>query len=148
MSRARAIVLVAACALASCAEPPPPKSAPPPEAAPPARSTPAPVAPSHGTPAPSAAVVRARELYSTHCVSCHGPTGTGDAHFKSIGIPDFTDSKWHARESDAELTKTINAGKGKFMPAWAGKLTPEEIAALVRLIRSFPDSTNATSVEG
>lgn len=140
MKPARTVLLLLACALASCAEPPPPKSSPAPEAAPP-------VAPSHTAPAPADPVARAREIYSTHCVACHGVTGTGDAHFKGVGIPDFTDAKWHARESDAELTKAISTGKGKFMPAWSGKLTPEEIAALVRLIRGFPDRTNASSVE-
>jgi mono/diheme cytochrome c family protein len=137
-------LLLLACALASCVEPPPPKSAPTPDPAPPAP----PVAPRPADPTPAGAVVRARELYSTHCVTCHGVTGAGDAHFKSVGIPDFTDSKWHARESDAALAKVISTGKGKFMPAWGGKLTAEEIAALVRLIRAFPDRTNSSSVEG
>lgn len=75
-------------------------------------------------------------LFKTKCAACHGVDGTGQtAVGKNLKIRDF-----HAAEvqsaTDAQLTKIIEEGKGK-MPALKGKLTNDELASLVKHIRSF-----------
>ena len=126
LSALGAVLLVSACDRRAPDAPTPP----------PAANRPAPEKP------PALAVTdpeeKARLLFVTTCVKCHLETGKGDSHFSEIGIPDFTDPKWHARKLDAKLVETIQNGKGKFMPAWKGKLADEEIAALVRYVRGFP----------
>jgi mono/diheme cytochrome c family protein len=145
MSVKRAVAILLAATAAGCAPPPPPAS-PPPQSKP---IPPPSVAPSHGAPAPPAdPLARAREIYASNCVTCHGVTGTGTSHFAEAGIPNFADAKWHARESDAELERVIRKGKGKFMPAWEGKLTDAEIAALIRFLRTFPDTSGTGTAEG
>ncbi|MDP9268961.1 MAG: cytochrome c [Acidobacteriota bacterium] len=76
------------------------------------------------------------DLYKSKCQMCHGPNGKGDtAAGKKLGARDF-----HAPEimklTDAELTGIINKGKNK-MPAYAGKLTPEQIKGLIAYVREL-----------
>jgi mono/diheme cytochrome c family protein len=140
------VVLLSALAAAGCEQPPAPQQpAPPAQQPPPVAPSPA---PTPSAPPASGATAVAQELYTTNCAICHGPTGTGASHFKQMGIPDFTDSAWHARESDAQLAAVIRKGKGRFMPAWEGKLTADEIQALVRFLRTLPDRTGSATSEG
>jgi hypothetical protein len=55
-------------------------------------------------------------------------------------IPDFTSRDWQARRSRTQLASSILEGKGKFMPTWNGKLTPEQARDLVLYVRSFGGS--------
>ena len=57
---------------------------------------------------------------------------------KKLGVKDLTESK----RPDAEIEKQINAGKksedGKQkMPPFAGKLSPEEMKALLNVVKEF-----------
>lgn len=67
--------------------------------------------------------------YKAKCQMCHGADGKGNEAMK---VPPFNLSK-----SDADLTKAIGEGVKPKMPAFAGKLTPEEISALVAHIRTL-----------
>ena len=78
----------------------------------------------------------AADLYKTKCVSCHGADGKGDtAVGKKLGVRDF-----HApevtKESDDELFDITKKGKNK-MPGYDGKLTDDQIKALVKFIKSL-----------
>jgi cytochrome c5 len=53
-----------------------------------------------------------------------------------LGVPDFTDAKWQASVTDEQLAKSITEGKKK-MPKQGGRLSPEEIKAMVKYIRFF-----------
>ncbi|MBK6427233.1 MAG: c-type cytochrome [Blastocatellia bacterium] len=89
------------------------------------------VAPSGMTPveaAPSAA-----RIYASKCASCHAPDGKGNIG----GTPNFRDGGWHASRSDDNLIASIRDGKGNLMPAWGKELTPAQIIALVRHVRSL-----------
>ncbi len=83
------------------------------------------------------AVVDANAIYAAKCQKCHGADGKGVPKYKKSGQKDFTDAAWQKSESDAKLTAAINKGKGDFMPGFKGKLTPEEIKALVGKVRAF-----------
>lgn len=72
----------------------------------------------------------ANPVYIKNCAKCHGKTATG-RHF---GGPSLVSAKSTAISSD-DLHKILNNGKGR-MPKFSGKLTTEEIDALVRQIKA------------
>lgn len=78
----------------------------------------------------------AAALYKAKCQVCHGADGKGDTPAgQKLGVKDFH-SPEVARMSDAELIEAIQKGKGK-MPGYEGKLTPDQIKALVKYVRSL-----------
>lgn len=71
------------------------------------------------------AVAEGADLFRQKCASCHGSDGAGTALGKKLGAKDLKSTK-HSR---SEVEKVIADGRGK-MPAYRGKLSHEEIAAL------------------
>ncbi|HKB78494.1 MAG TPA: cytochrome c [Thermoanaerobaculia bacterium] len=75
-------------------------------------------------------------VYKSKCQACHGPDGSGNTpvgkalHVASLASNDVQ------KLSDADLEKVIKNGKGK-MPAFSGKISDEEIQAVVGFIRGF-----------
>jgi mono/diheme cytochrome c family protein len=86
----------------------------------------------------------AAALFSKNCAVCHGPDGKGN---KSTGTPDFTDPAFQKAVSAGAMRTAIEKGKG-IMPAWSGKLTPEQISSLVTYVRSFAPGSNASATTG
>jgi cytochrome c6 len=79
----------------------------------------------------------AEKAYKTNCVLCHGPDGSGTTPSgKALKAQDLR-SEAVQKKSDADLTASITAGKGK-MPAFGKKLKPEDIQQLVAFIRALP----------
>jgi cytochrome c6 len=75
-------------------------------------------------------------LYKAKCASCHGADGSGQtAMGKAMKLRDLRSAEVQ-KLSDAELTKVTADGKGK-MPAYKGKLTDDEIKALVAHMRTL-----------
>jgi len=75
-------------------------------------------------------------LYKSKCQVCHGADGKGDtAAGKMVNAKDFHSPEVQ-KMSDAELIEAIKKGKGKMQP-YAGKLTDDQIKALVKYIRSL-----------
>ena len=72
------------------------------------------------------------KVFNEKCALCHGEDGKG----KTKGTPDLTNAEWQKKKTDAEFTEMIKTGK-KPMPGFAGKLSDEEIKALVGYVRSF-----------
>ena len=78
----------------------------------------------------------AAATYKSKCAMCHGPDGAGDTTMgkklavRALGSADVQ------KQTDAELTTIVKGGKGK-MPAYGGKIADDEIAGLVKLIRTF-----------
>ncbi len=79
------------------------------------------------------------DIYKAKCQMCHGPDGTANtpaghaikaASFKSPAV---------IKTPDADLIAIVKAGKGK-MPAYAGKLTDDQIKAAVAYIRTLQKS--------
>ena len=77
----------------------------------------------------------AEALYKSKCQVCHGADGKGSPAGQKLGVHDFH-SPEVAKESDAALIKTTKEGKGK-MPKFEGKLTDDQINALIKYIRSL-----------
>jgi mono/diheme cytochrome c family protein len=76
------------------------------------------------------------DTYTAKCAPCHGADGLAAtppgralkaASFKTPAI---------VKASDTELIGIVKSGKGK-MPAWAGKLSDDQIKAVVAYIRTL-----------
>jgi len=78
----------------------------------------------------SAQILTANPVFQKNCAKCHGKTAEG-RHF---GGPSLISEKTTTASAD-DLRNIITNGKGR-MPKYAGKLTGEEIDALVQQIRS------------
>lgn len=98
------------------------------------------------TPAGSPAQAEAREMYTSTCVSCHGPRGAGDG-LAAAGLParpaSFADAAWQARTTDQQIERAIVGGgaaigKSPLMPANPALASkPQVVAALKDMIRGF-----------
>jgi mono/diheme cytochrome c family protein len=53
-----------------------------------------------------------------------------------LGAQNFTDAKWRAEVTDADISDAIKTGP-KAMPAFGKKLSPAEIEALVAYVDTF-----------
>ena len=74
-------------------------------------------------------------VFKKRCTMCHGVDGKG---MKALKTPDFTSPEWQAAHSDAAITEVIKNGKkGTPMPAMNGKLSEDEIQAVVAHVRSL-----------
>lgn len=75
-------------------------------------------------------------LYKSKCQLCHGADGKADTPAgQKTGTKDFH-SPEIAKMTDAEFTDAIKKGKGK-MQGYEGKLTDDQIKALVKYVRSL-----------
>ena len=84
----------------------------------------------------------AKANWDANCVQCHGKTGAADTKMgKQLNAKDLTDPKVQAAFSDSKATESIKNGvkeNGKTtMKAFAGKLTDDEIKALVAYVRTL-----------
>jgi mono/diheme cytochrome c family protein len=82
--------------------------------------------------------VDAAALYTRTCASCHGPHGTPNPAMARAmaGIPDFAAASM-ASVPDTALRDAILNGKGRMMASYKARLSPEEVTALVRYIKSL-----------
>jgi mono/diheme cytochrome c family protein len=84
----------------------------------------------------------AKTNWANNCAQCHGPTGKGDTKMgKLVGAMDLTDPKKQASFTNAQAATAIKDGikqNGKTtMKAFAGKLSEDEIKALVAYVRTL-----------
>jgi cytochrome c6 len=78
-------------------------------------------------------------IFQQACVGCHGPDGKAATDTgKRLQAADLTASDIQ-QKSDSELAKTVKSGKGK-MPAWEGKLSDDEIKAVVGYVKELGKS--------
>ena len=75
------------------------------------------------------------DLYKAKCQSCHGADGKATAIGKKLGAKDFQDPDV-AKLSEAEMANIVEQGKNK-MPPYKGKLTDDQIKALVSYIKQL-----------
>ena len=93
----------------------------------------------------SAVSVRAADAkanWDANCAQCHGKDGHADTKIgKTLNAKDLTDPKVQAAFTDAKATQSIKEGvklNGKpTMKAFGGKLTADEIKALVAYVRTL-----------
>jgi len=84
---------------------------------------------------------RAEKIYGQRCAVCHGTSGGADGPAAVALSPrprQFSDADAMAGRSDEELAKSITLGvPGTAMAPFGNVLTQDEIAALVRHIRTL-----------
>ncbi len=89
----------------------------------------------------TADLTAAKRVFDANCQGCHGPDGAGGG----IG-PQLHPNPALAGMTDAQITTIIENGfPGTAMPAWKGRLTDQEIAGLVALLKSW-QAAGATDV--
>ena len=84
----------------------------------------------------------AKANWDANCTPCHGKDGKADTKMgKTLNAKDLTDAKVQAEFSDAKAAQSIKEGvkeNGKTtMKAFGGKLTDDEIKALVAYVRTL-----------
>lgn len=84
----------------------------------------------------------AKANWDANCAQCHGKDGKADTKMgKQLNAKDLTDAKVQSEFSDAKATESIKNGvkdNGKTtMKAFGGKLTDDEIKALVAYVRTL-----------
>jgi mono/diheme cytochrome c family protein len=83
-----------------------------------------------------ALVAKGEAVFSAACQPCHGADGAG-----GIG-PKLKPNAFVGSSSDAQVRQVIENGRpGTAMPAWKGKLSPEDTDAAVALLRSWQQTT-------
>ena len=85
----------------------------------------------------SRADIDAKKLYMTHCKTCHGENGQPTELGEGLGAREFANAEWQAKTPDEQIIKQINNGTPEKMMPFKEKLTPDEIKALVSVIRNF-----------
>jgi cytochrome c6 len=83
-----------------------------------------------------------KALWDANCAQCHGASGNANTKMgKQVGAKDLTDAKVQAAFTDAQATAAIKDGvkeNGKTtMKAFAGKLSEDDIKALVAYVRTL-----------
>lgn len=75
------------------------------------------------------AMAKAKEIFGTRCMPCHGPEGQG-----VIG-PNLADDYWIHGRTLADIRRTIHDGViDKGMVPWKDQLSPKEIDALAAYV--------------
>jgi mono/diheme cytochrome c family protein len=85
--------------------------------------------------APNKTLNELKAFFAINCVKCHGPDGSAlGPEGKKLGGFDFTDAKDAAKESDADMVKTIRKGLlfGIKMPSFKDRLTKDDMQLMVK----------------
>ena len=84
----------------------------------------------------------AKANWANNCAQCHGADGKANTKMgKMLSAKDLTDPKVQAEFTDAKATQSIKEGVKQgdktTMKAFGGKLTDDEIKALVAYVRTL-----------
>lgn len=79
-----------------------------------------------------------KELYQKKCALCHGPDGVAKPMWAKQGAKNFNDPSWQKEMTDDAIAKVVNEGiSAKKMPSYKGQLKADEIAAIIKHIRTL-----------
>lgn len=81
-------------------------------------------------------VVLGRAIYTTLCARCHGAAGEGGGLPGGIAVPAFSDPKFQASLTDAQMARAIALGKGA-MPSFMNDLDRDKLAAVIAYSRTL-----------
>ncbi len=88
--------------------------------------------------APASAEEDGAALYRSKCSLCHGKDGQPKPSFAKKGVRNHRDPEWQKKTTDEQIRKAILEGrKGTLMRSYEKELTPEQIDALIKHIRSL-----------
>jgi cytochrome c oxidase cbb3-type subunit III len=72
------------------------------------------------------------------CAACHGPEGKGNP---ALGAPNLSDKIWLHGWGEASIVTMVNGGKTNLMPAFAGRLSAEQIHVLAAYVWSLSQTS-------
>ena len=76
------------------------------------------------------------DIFKAKCAMCHGADGSASTGMgKTMGLKPLSSPEVQSM-SDADLTALVTNGKGK-MPAYKGKLSDADIAAVVKYVKTL-----------
>ncbi len=82
-----------------------------------------------------------KELFTKHCVSCHGAEGKGNGKFAPKNSPpaDLSDAEWKRGSTDGEMFLVVREGAAPelVMRGFKGRMTDTEIWSVVNFVRSL-----------
>ena len=81
--------------------------------------------------------IDARKLYATHCETCHDAYGKPTDIGAALESADLSDAAWQEKTTDEQIIRQITDGTPEKMTPFKETLTPDEIKALVPVVRSF-----------
>ena len=82
----------------------------------------------------TAAAGRGKALFAENCVACHGEDGKGN---RELGAPNLTDAIWLYGSAKADISRSIETGRGGVMPAWTGRLDAATLKKLAVYVHSL-----------
>lgn len=82
--------------------------------------------------------IEARVLFLKNCARCHGDDGRSRTKLgESLGATDLSNTKWQKHTSNKRVLRSIAEGRQKVMPAFANKLSADEISELAAYVRTL-----------
>jgi len=98
-----------------------------------------------GAPQAVAADIDAAKVWVAKCNKCHGDTGKADTKMgEKMAVGNMTTAEWQKKYDDVAIKKAVVVGVDKTengvkkkMKGYKDELKPEEIDALLALIRSW-----------
>jgi hypothetical protein len=86
--------------------------------------------------------------YERYCQKCHDQDGSGRrGRALYPEIPDFRETSWQRRKTDAQLMASILHGKNEGMPGFANSFGRDEARFLVAKVRSFAPGVRRAPTE-
>ena len=85
----------------------------------------------------------AQQVYAKSCNACHGPSGKGDGPAGKMLKPPPADLGIVLKgKADADIAKVIKeggkaVGKSAAMPSFGGKLSDDQVKAIVEYVKGF-----------
>ena len=76
-----------------------------------------------GTQVPPEWAAAGKVRFDALCAACHGPDGRGNP---ALGAPNLFDNAWLYGGDVASVEASVRKGRNGVMPAWQGRLTPDE----------------------
>jgi cytochrome c oxidase cbb3-type subunit 3 len=73
-------------------------------------------------------------VFADNCSACHGPAGEGD---RMQGAPALNDAVWLYGGDRETITNSVTYARFGVMPAWAGRLSEDEIRAVATYVHSL-----------
>lgn len=90
-------------------------------------------------PAQAAAEPDGAALYRQHCRSCHGARGAAPERMRSVypTLTSLADSAAQQRLTIDAIVGVLQQGKGKDMKPFGDRLSPAEMVAIAKFVRTF-----------
>ena len=75
-----------------------------------------------------------KTLFTDNCAACHMETGEGD---RAQGAPALNDAIWLYGGDRETITASVHGARFGVMPAWAGRLSEDEVRAVATYVHSL-----------